>query len=139
MVQGLDNYFGVHEQALRVRATRAQLLAQNIANADTPHYKARDIDFSAALANAGQQLNPAHLRVTDAAHIAAPEQRGTVNSKPGRTRSPTACRRTSWHRLRCAGKSGRSTSARREATSRISSARRSSFRPIGSTEALLAS
>ena len=74
MVQGLDNYFGVHEQALRVRATRAQLLAQNIANADTPHYKARDIDFSAALANAGQQLNPAHLRVTDAAHIAAPEQ-----------------------------------------------------------------
>jgi len=74
MVQGLDNYFGVHEQALRVRATRAQLLAQNIANADTPHYKARDIDFSAALANAGQQLNPAHLRVTDAGHIAALEQ-----------------------------------------------------------------
>ena len=74
MVQVLDNYFGVHEQALRVRATRAQLLAQNIANADTPHYKARDIDFSAALANAGQQLNPAHLRVTDAGHIAALEQ-----------------------------------------------------------------
>lgn len=74
MVQGLDNYFGVHGQALRVRAARAQLLAQNIANADTPHYKARDIDFSAALASAGQQLNPAHLRVTDARHIAAPDQ-----------------------------------------------------------------
>ena len=74
MLQGLDNYFGVHEQALRVRAARAQLLAQNIANADTPHYKARDIDFSAALASAGQQLNPAHLRVADAAHIAAPDQ-----------------------------------------------------------------
>ncbi len=74
MVQVLDNYFGVHEQALRVRATRAQLLAQNIANADTPHYQARDIDFSAALASANQELNPAHLRVTDAAHIAAPDQ-----------------------------------------------------------------
>lgn len=74
MVQGLDNYFGVHAEALRIRAARAQLLAQNIANADTPHYQARDIDFSAALATASHEFNPAHLRVTDAAHIAAPEQ-----------------------------------------------------------------
>ncbi len=70
MVNKLDNYFGVHEQALRVRSTRAQLLAQNIANADTPHYKARDLDFSAALAAAGQELNATPLRVTDARHIA---------------------------------------------------------------------
>ena len=74
MGQVLDNYFGVHEQALRVRATRAQLLAQNIANADTPHYRARDIDFSAALATAKQELNPGKLRMTDGAHIAAPDQ-----------------------------------------------------------------
>lgn len=71
MGQVLDNYFGVHEQALRVRAARAQVLAQNIANADTPHYAARDIDFSAALASASRELNPAQMRVTDAAHIAA--------------------------------------------------------------------
>jgi flagellar basal-body rod protein FlgB len=73
MVNMLDNYFGVHEQALRVRSTRAQLLAENIANADTPHFKARDIDFSAALASAGQGFNAAQMRVTDAAHIAAPD------------------------------------------------------------------
>ncbi len=69
MVNRLDNYFGVHEQALLARATRAQLLAENIANADTPHYKARDIDFSAALASAHNEINAAQMRVTDAAHI----------------------------------------------------------------------
>ena len=70
MVNMLDNYFGVHEQALRVRATRAQLLAENIANADTPHFKARDIDFSAALTAASGELNAAHMQVTNTAHIA---------------------------------------------------------------------
>jgi len=69
MVNMLDNYFGVHEQALRVRATRAQLLAENIANADTPHFKARDIDFSAALSTASGELNAAHMQVTNAAHF----------------------------------------------------------------------
>ncbi|MBI3775920.1 MAG: flagellar basal body rod protein FlgB [Gammaproteobacteria bacterium] len=69
MVNMLDNYFGVHEQALRVRSTRAQLLAENIANADTPNFKARDIDFAAALASAGQEVNATHLLVTDARHM----------------------------------------------------------------------
>ena len=71
MVNMLDNYFGVHEQAMHARATRAQLLAENIANADTPHFKARDIDFSAALVSANHALNAGEMRVTNAAHIAA--------------------------------------------------------------------
>lgn len=75
MVNMLDNYFGVHEQAMRARAARAQLLAENIANADTPHFKARDIDFSAALASANQELNAEQMQVTDAAHIAGSEER----------------------------------------------------------------
>ena len=41
--------FNTHEQALFIQARRAQLLAGNIANADTPHYKAVDIDFKQAL------------------------------------------------------------------------------------------
>ena len=41
-----------HEQALRFRAHRNQVLSSNIANADTPNYKARDLDFGAALKNA---------------------------------------------------------------------------------------
>ncbi len=44
-----------HEQALRFRAQRNQVLSSNIANADTPNYKARDLDFSSALKGARQQ------------------------------------------------------------------------------------
>lgn len=48
----LDDYLRFHETALNLRAQRQQLLASNIANADTPNYKARDIDFSKALQSA---------------------------------------------------------------------------------------
>ncbi len=41
-----------HEQSLKFRALRNQVLASNIANADTPNYKARDIDFGAAMKSA---------------------------------------------------------------------------------------
>ena len=45
-----DNIFGIHEQALLLHGQRVGVLATNLANADTPNYKARDIDFSAVLA-----------------------------------------------------------------------------------------
>ncbi|MGE4430620.1 MAG: flagellar basal body rod protein FlgB [Sphingobium sp.] len=52
---GLGNdLFGVHGKALELRSQRLNLLASNIANASTPGYKARDIDFEAALAQATQ-------------------------------------------------------------------------------------
>lgn len=41
--------FGIHAAALELRANRLGILASNIANAATPGYKARDIDFGAAL------------------------------------------------------------------------------------------
>ena len=44
-----DSLFGVHAAALEVRSQRMGLLASNIANASTPGYKAKDIDFSEAL------------------------------------------------------------------------------------------
>lgn len=47
-----DSLFGVHGQALAVRSQRMGVLASNIANASTPGYKARDIDFQAALSGA---------------------------------------------------------------------------------------
>ncbi len=52
MGNSIDNYLGVHARALAVEARRTELLAANIANADTPGYKARDVDFRAALADA---------------------------------------------------------------------------------------
>lgn len=44
-----NNLFGVHGAALQVRAQRMNVLASNLANAATPGYKARDIDFASAL------------------------------------------------------------------------------------------
>ena len=41
----IDNALGVHAQALGLRSKRMEVLARNIANADTPHFKAKDIDF----------------------------------------------------------------------------------------------
>ena len=46
----LDQFFGVHGKALQLRSERMTLLASNIANAATPNFKARDLDFGAALA-----------------------------------------------------------------------------------------
>ena len=51
----LDGALGIHEQALQTRTRRLEVLAQNIANADTPNYKARDIDFKAVLADVSGQ------------------------------------------------------------------------------------
>lgn len=48
----LDELLNFHHQALNLRSLRQEVLASNIANADTPGYKARDFDFKSALAAA---------------------------------------------------------------------------------------
>ena len=52
MINQIDDALKFHQTALGLRAYRQQVLASNIANADTPHYKARDIDFKSALQGA---------------------------------------------------------------------------------------
>ncbi len=52
MMTQLDNMLNFHAQALKVRDQRQQVLASNIANADKPNYKARDLDFKATLQGA---------------------------------------------------------------------------------------
>ncbi|MDZ4349168.1 MAG: flagellar basal body rod protein FlgB [Xanthomonadaceae bacterium] len=61
--------FGIHGQALALRQDRMQMLATNLANADTPNFKARDLDFAKALdaASGGQ----ATLTVTSQRHLSA--------------------------------------------------------------------
>jgi flagellar basal-body rod protein FlgB len=49
-----QDLFGIHGKALELRSQRMGLLASNIANAATPGYKARDIDFAAAMRSAEQ-------------------------------------------------------------------------------------
>ena len=50
-----DRAFSIHDDALLLRGQRSSILASNIANVDTPHYKARDIDFGSVLRSASQQ------------------------------------------------------------------------------------
>ena len=63
-----DNIFGIHEQALLLHGQRIGVLANNLANADTPNYKARDIDFPAVLGSTDEQM-PLSVSITHAAHI----------------------------------------------------------------------
>ena len=57
----IDNALGVHAQALGLRSKRMELLARNIANADTPHFKAKDIDFRSVLKQSREDaLNSTH-------------------------------------------------------------------------------
>ena len=59
--------FGLHEQALKFRARRNQVLSSNIANSDTPNYKARDFDFKAVLRQEMQA--PVRLAATQDRHL----------------------------------------------------------------------
>jgi len=68
----LDKAFGIHQQALLIRSKRAEILASNLANADTPNYKARDIDFREMLENAHGK-SAGRLVTTNAKHIRAGE------------------------------------------------------------------
>ncbi|EKB19468.1 MULTISPECIES: flagellar basal body rod protein FlgB [Aeromonas] len=52
MAFSFDKAFGIHQYTLGVRAKRAEVLSSNIANADTPGFKARDINFAQALQDA---------------------------------------------------------------------------------------
>lgn len=73
MLNRLDQTLNFHAQALRLRDQRQQILASNIANADTPNYKARDLDFRASLQNALKgvpQAGGVTLAATAPGHLA---------------------------------------------------------------------
>jgi flagellar basal-body rod protein FlgB len=61
--------FAHHEQALKFRAERNEVLASNIANSDTPNYKARDLDFASAMKNAQGAALP--MKKTSEQHVSA--------------------------------------------------------------------
>jgi len=69
MPLNLDTYLGVSAQALKVQSQRMEVLADNLANVDTPNYKARDIDFKAALAQAGSPDAPLALTTTTSGQV----------------------------------------------------------------------
>jgi flagellar basal-body rod protein FlgB len=69
---GLDNALGPHAQALQLRGARTEVLARNIAHADTPGYLARDVDFKAELAKRLESTDngaSTRLRTTHSGHL----------------------------------------------------------------------
>lgn len=74
MVKALDDLLQFHQSALNLRTHRQQILASNIANADTPHYKAKDFNFSHALRDAlakDKSVNTTVLALTAPNHLQA--------------------------------------------------------------------
>jgi len=69
MAISFDNALGVHPQALMAREKRGEVLANNLANADTPGFKARDVDFRAMMAKAQQEASGFDMSRTHEGHL----------------------------------------------------------------------
>ncbi len=70
MIDKLDSTFRFYQDAANLRAHRQQLIASNIANADTPQYKSRDINFNTALQGALTGGTAVTLATSTPRHIA---------------------------------------------------------------------
>lgn len=88
----LDQYLGVHAAALDVRARRTEVIANNLANADTPGFKARDLDFRTALARAAgdKTAGGVHLSTTQAGHIGGAASADAATNPDLKYRTPLA-------------------------------------------------
>ena len=88
MTELLDTYFRFHATALALRAERQTILASNIANADTPHYQARDMNFSSVLqqammTTATRSTAPAYLlKTSHPLHIAQTQSPSQSAGRP---------------------------------------------------------
>jgi flagellar basal-body rod protein FlgB len=66
---GFQNSLGIHDNALLVRSERSSVLANNLANADTPGFKSRDIDFKAVLRGEVDRHSSMGIDQTNSRHI----------------------------------------------------------------------
>lgn len=75
MSVNFEKALGSAERALIYRSQRAEILSNNIANADTPNFKARDLDFSTVLASQTKETpaTPISLKTTNVKHITGKE------------------------------------------------------------------
>lgn len=83
-----DKAFGIHQYTMEARSRRAEVLAENIANADTPGYQARDINFSAVLEQAkNHQSSSMGLTRTNENHVVGHSSSdvGLMYRMPGQT------------------------------------------------------
>ena len=80
MSMSFEKALGSAERALIYRSQRAEILSNNIANADTPNFKARDLDFSTVLASETKETpaTPFSLKTTNVKHITEKESAGDI-------------------------------------------------------------
>ena len=71
MTNSIKQQFEVHSNALQIRNRKNEILASNIANAATPYYKARDVDFEVELK---RSLSVGPIKTSNNAHIALPSK-----------------------------------------------------------------
>ncbi|HEY3598454.1 MAG TPA: flagellar basal body rod protein FlgB [Paraburkholderia sp.] len=89
MLDKLDQDFAFNKQALDVRAYRQELLSSNIANADTPNYRARDVDFASSLAGALRKADGATgMSGSGAAPLAMTQPAGVASGMTMATTAP---------------------------------------------------
>lgn len=87
MFAQMTNSLDFHSKALVVRAERQRVIASNIANADTPGYVARDVNFREAMANAtGNSTSPVASRMSNSTsnskHIPLTSSTGELGGNP---------------------------------------------------------
>jgi len=87
MAFSFDKLLGIHEQALYLRSQRAEVLSNNIANADTPGFKARDMDFRSVLQQYDNKTVTADLKTTNRQHL--PGFSGSASSPASLYRTPS--------------------------------------------------
>lgn len=69
MAISINKAFGIHENAMHLQSRRAQLLSQNLANSDTPGFKAKDINFKDTLKSISNNDIKTPLQATQTGHI----------------------------------------------------------------------
>lgn len=86
MAISLDNYFALQQRILQVRNQKTELMASNIANADTPGYKAKDINFNEAMEAAhfmrSHSLNRTHDKHFEVTMVSNNELKYRVPTQP---------------------------------------------------------
>lgn len=83
MSSKIDDALHFNQTALNLRAARQELLASNIANSDTPNFKARDIDFASALKGALSGTSPKlAMSATSSAHLSNAGDGNSVMGAP---------------------------------------------------------
>ena len=72
-----NNALGLHPDAMLLRAKRTEILANNLANSDTPGFKSRDMNFQAVLANESQSQSGLAMSGTNSAHLSGSASRNS--------------------------------------------------------------